>query len=424
MQPSAGGITAENVGSLQLLWSYKSAAEYDTAGPIEAGGVVYAADYAGNVVALNAQTGAVEWTKALGAEVKMTPALLDGRLFVATYVDTTPASTSTFFALDPHTGNTLWSRTIAGGVHGSPVAVGGSVYVPVSIGDPPYCHPGGVFAFNEATGAPAFDWQTVPNSLSGGGAIWASVTYDGKRLLFGSGNTCSVSPTTANAVVAISTLTNLLWSDQTANALTDDDVGGSVAEIGGTAYASAKNGSTYAIDPSSGAIKWSHSYGAPDGQGGFSTPVMSGSTLVVSGGFPGDPYKANPSITQYGMLFGVDPSSGTVRWEQQAVSPYWAPPATTSDLVIETDDANVEDIDSATGATIWSTPINSVSRAQPAIADGEVFAVDASGRVYAFALPTDANAALRSKFSGVLAGLPAHHIVPITWKRTPVYCKI
>jgi outer membrane protein assembly factor BamB len=423
LQPSSGGITAENVANLQLLWSYKSSAEYDTAGAIESGGVVYAADYAGNLVALNAETGAVEWTKSLGAEVKMTPAVFDGRLFVATYVDTTPSSTSTFFALDPHTGNTLWSRTINGGVHGSPVAIAGTIYVPVSIGDPGYCHPGGVFAFSEATGAPAYDWQTVPNSVNGGGAVWASVTYDGSRLLFGTGNTCSVSPSTSNAIVSLSTLANFLWTDQTANPLTDDDVGGSVAEIGGTAYASAKNGSTYAIEPASGSIEWSHSYGAPDGQGGFSTPVMSGSTLVVSGGFPGNPYQPNPSITQYGMLFGVDRSSGAVHWEQQAVSPYWGPPATTSDLVITTDDANVEDLDGATGAVLWSKSIYGISRAQPAIANGEVFVVDQSGRVYAFALPTDANASIRLRSANVLNGLPAHNVVPISWKTTPAYCK-
>jgi outer membrane protein assembly factor BamB len=423
LQPSAGGITAQNVGSLQLLWTYESAAKYDTAGAIESGGVVYAADIAGNLVALNAQTGAVEWTKSLGAEVKMTPALLDGRLFVATYVDTTPTSTSTFFALDPHSGNTLWTRTINGGVHGSPVVVAGTIYVPVSIGDPGYCHPGGVFAFSESTGAPAFDWQTVPNSLNGGGAVWASVTYDGSRLLFGTGNTCSVSPSTSNAIVSLSTLTNLLWTDQTGNPLTDDDVGGSVAEINGTAYASAKNGSTYAVDPANGSIEWSHAYGAPDGLGGFSTPVMSNSTLVISGGFPADPYKSNPSITQYGMLFGVDPSSGAVRWEQQAVSPYWGPPATTSDLVITTDDANVEDLDGATGAVLWSTPIDGISRAQPAIAEGEVFVVDQSGRVYAFAIPTDENASIRLRSANVLKGLPAHNIVPLSWNFTPAYCK-
>jgi outer membrane protein assembly factor BamB len=297
------------------------------------------------------------------------------------------------------------------------------VYVPVSIGDPNFCHPGGVFVFNEATGAPGSDWQTVPDSINGGGAVWSSVTYDGSRLLFGSGNTCSVSPTTANAIVSLSTNTNLLWADQTGNPLSDDDVGGTVAELDGTAFADAKNGSTYAVDPSTGAIKWSRNYGAPDGQGGFSTPVLSGSTLVISGGFPADPYSSHPGITQYGMLFGVDPSTGAQRWARTSTDPYWAPPGTTSDLVILTEDANVEDLDGATGSVLWSTPIFGASRAQPAIANGEVLVADLSGHLYAFALPTQANAALRTRFSGLLSGLPAHNVVPTTW-RLPVYCKI
>ena len=296
------------------------------------------------------------------------------------------------------------------------------VYVPVALGDPGFCHPGGVFVFNESTGAPGYDWQTVAGSVSGGGAVWASVTYDGSRLLFGTGNTCTVAPETANALVSISTATNFLWADQTANPLVDDDVGGTVSEFNGTAYANAKNGSTYAVDAASGSIKWSHNYGVPDGDGGFSSPVMTQSTLVTSAGFPADPYKSNPSITQYGLLFGVDPATGSVRWEQKAVSPYWSAPATTSDLLVTTQDANVEDLDPTTGAVVWSTPIVGDSRSQPAIADGEVLLSDESGRIYAFGLPSDANAASRRSASSVLRGLPAHHVVPVIW-RTPKYCK-
>jgi outer membrane protein assembly factor BamB len=422
VQPTVDGLTADTVSGLTLLWTYTSAAQYDTAGPIESDGVVYAADFGGNVVALNATTGATIWKRSLNTEIKMTPALLDGRLYVGTYVDAPATADSTLYALNPQTGATLWSRAVNGGMHGSPVAIGGSVYVPVSIGDPGYCHPGGVFAFNEATGAPGYDWQTVPNSLSGGGAVWSSVTYDGARLLFGSGNTCSVSPQTSNAIVSLTTNAALLWDDQTANPLTDDDVGGTVAEEAGTAYVSAKNGSTYAVDPASGAIRWSKNLGAPDGDGGFSTPAYSDATLVVSGGFPTDPYKPVASITQYGMLYGVDPATGDVLWKKTSVSPYWAPAATTSDLTIITDDANVEDLNAKTGAVVWSSPLYGDSRAQPVIARGEVIVADQSGRIYAFALPTAENAAQRSAFASALRGLPAHNIVPFQ-SHTPVYCK-
>ncbi len=423
VQPSAGGITAQNVSNLSLIWTYKSAGAYDTAGPIEANGVVYAGDVKGNFVALNALTGDVIWRRQFNTEFKMTPALLDGHLIVATYVDEPTTADSTLYSLDPATGATQWHRSINGGMHGSPVAIAGSIYVPVSIGDPGWCHPGGVYVFNETTGAPGYEWQTVPASSSGGGAIWSSVTYDGSRLMFGTGNTCGVSPTTANAIVSLSTTASLLWSDQTANPLTDDDVGGTVAELNGTGYVNAKNGKTYAVVPASGAIRWSRNLGATDGNGGFSTPALSGSTLVVSGGFPADPYKANSAITQYGMLYGLDPATGAQRWKKTATSPYWAPAATTSDLAITTDDANVEDIDPATGAVVWSKPICGDSRAQPAIARGEVFVVDQSGRLYAFALPTDANAALRLRSSDVLRSLPAHHVVPVMWL-TPAYCKL
>ena len=260
--------------------------------------------------------------------------------------------------------------------------------------------------------------------MSGGGAVWSSVTYDGSRLIFGSGNTCSVSPMTANAVVSLSTTASFLWTDQTANPLTDDDVGGTVAVDSGTAYVSGKNGNTYAIEPSTGAIKWTTNLGAPDGSGGFSTPALSASTLVVSGGFPADPYKSNPSITNYGMLYGLNPATGAHLWKRSATAPYWAPAAATADLAILTEDANVEDLDPATGSVVWSTAIVGDSRAQPAIARGEVFVADQSGRLYAFALPTDANASLRSRAADLFRNLPAHNVVKTTWRFTPAYCKI
>ena len=423
VQPSAGGLTAANVSQLKLIWTHASTGSYDTASPIEANGVVYAADFKGNVVALNALTGAPVWQRALNTEIKMTPALLDGRLIVATYVDTPKTADSTLYALDPQTGATLWHRSVNGGMHGSPVAIAGSIYVPVSIGDPGWCHPGGVYVFNEATGAPGYAWQTVPASTSGGGAVWSSVTYDGSRLLFGTGNTCGVSPTTSNAIVSLSTTASLGWADQTASPLTDDDVGGTVSEQNGTAYVNAKNGKTYALDPSSGAIKWSRNLGAPDGDGGFSTPAYAASTLIVSGGFPADPYTSDSTVMQFGMLYGLDPATGVQRWKRTATSPYWAPPATTADLVLTTDDANIEDLDPATGAVIWSTPLFGDSRAQPAIARGEVFVADQSGRLYAFALPTSENASLRRQSEDVLRSLPSHHVVRNTWIRPP-YCKL
>lgn len=423
MQMTPGGITAANVANLKLIWTHQSTGGYDTASPIEANGIVYIADKIGNLVALNAETGVVLWHRELNQKVKMTPALLDGRLVVATYADQPQTADSTLYSLNPQTGSILWHRSVNGGMHGSPVAIAGSIYVPVSIGDPGWCHPGGVYVFNEATGAPGYAWQTVAGSANGGGAIWSSVTYDGSRLLFGTGNTCNVMPTTANAIVSLSTTTKLLWADQTAGALTDDDVGGTVTEQNGTAYVSGKNGKTYAVVPESGAVKWARNLGAPDGDGGFSTPTYSGTTLVVDGGFPADPYKSNGSIKNYGMLYGLDPASGAQRWKRTSSAPYWAPPATTPDLVLLTEDANIEDLDPATGAVVWSTPLFGYSRSQPAIARGKVFVSDLSGRVYAFALPTTANAELRRRSADVLRSLPAHNIVPTTWL-LPEYCRL
>ena len=114
--------------------------------------MVYAADQAGNVVALNESTGAVEWSRSFGAEMKMTPSLYDGHLVVATFVNKA-GTASRLYSLDPNTGATQWETTLPGGMHGAPLAFNGELYVPLSLGDPGFCNPGGVYMFNEATGA-------------------------------------------------------------------------------------------------------------------------------------------------------------------------------------------------------------------------------------------------------------------------------
>jgi outer membrane protein assembly factor BamB len=418
LQPGSSQISKGTVTKLQRIWQFKSTTSFDLASPIEVAGVVYAIDLGGTLTALNDATGAVLWQKELGPDIKMTPALLDGHLFVGTYVYTSPSAVSMLYALDPATGGVQWQRAINGGIHGSPVTIGGRLAVPVAIGDPGFCHPGGIYLFDEQTGDTGLNWLTGGATPSDGGGIWSPLSFDGSEIRFGSGNTCLDSPNTANAIVALSTALSTVWADQTASALSDDDVGGGVLVAGSNAYVSGKNGNIYDVNPINGDILWQRALGAPDGSGAYSTPALAGSTLISSIGYRLDPYASNPPGTEYGQLVGLDPNSGAQRWSVEAIEPFYNPPAIVGNVAFTMSDANVVAIDPSSGETLWSDAIQTGSRTQPIVADNKLFVADEDGDFYAYAIPTAGTPAFR-RHVAVSSG---RHLVPFV-NFIPWFCR-
>jgi outer membrane protein assembly factor BamB len=390
-------INQKTVSQLQLRWVYpaKPKASFN-ASPIVVNGVVYVVDVNGVVTALDALTGAPKWASSYqipnATDVKMTPALYDGKLFVGSWQQPwTASSTFSMTALDPATGHLLWTHSLPGGVHGSPVAANGVLYVPVAIGDAPACLPGGVYALDENTGAPiGSPWLTDPNGGTGGdgGGVWSSLTYDGKQMYYGTGNTCHHSPDTANSIVALSpgsTIAN--WNINTASPLTDDDIGGTIMRAGDSAFAMGKNGIFYDINVVNGGVTWRKNLGAPDGSGGFATPSVTDGTIIVSGGYIHNPdtYNGEPG----GRLYGLT-GQGAIRWDRQDfVTPVLGYVAVTPDLAFTPINTTLAALDPLTGKTLWSYPTVGYHYASPVIVPSGLFAADESGRLYAFGLPTN-----------------------------------
>ncbi len=396
VQPASSALNPSTVSGLQVLWTYQSASPYDIASPIEVGGVVYAADAQGNVIALNANSGTVVWSRAFGASMKMTPSLYDGHLVVGTFV-VKPATSSALFSLDPATGATQWTASLPGGMHGPPLAFNGQLYVPLSLGDPGYCNPGGVYMFDEATGSTGLHWLTGGSVSADGGAVWSPLMYDGSRIVFGTGNTCVTAPTTSNAVVAISPSAEAIWNYQTANPFTDDDVGGGAIENGGIAYVTGKTGDLYALSAATGKVVWAHNLGVPDLYGSYATPSIAAGTIITSAGYRYDPFAGLPTGTQYGILDGLDLATGQGRWQINSLSPFYQPPAIAANMAFTTIDGTVDALDPATGKILWTYPLAGYSRSEVIVEHDEVIVADGTGRLYAFGLPTSANEALRRR---------------------------
>jgi outer membrane protein assembly factor BamB len=84
--------------------------------------VVYTATDAGTVYALDATTGAVQWSVPVGSAVTDSPALADGSLYV-------PTTTGGLVVLDAATGATQWTAPTNSPVTVQPAVAGGVVYV-------------------------------------------------------------------------------------------------------------------------------------------------------------------------------------------------------------------------------------------------------------------------------------------------------
>jgi outer membrane protein assembly factor BamB len=431
------GITQANVSTLQLKWVYPAGGAKPKAGfnasPIVVNGVVYVVDESGAVNALSAQTGKPLWAQPYVLPdsdiTKMTPALYDGKLFVASYQDNGVSDTNYYFAaLNPQNGQQLWITKLPGGVHGSPVAVNGIVYVPVAVGDPPECHPGGIYALNENTGAPVGSPLLVdpPQGSPDGGGVWSAISYDGAHLFYGTGNTCVRSPQTANSITALTPgASNPLWNINTADPLTDDDVGGTIVRQGDSGFAMAKNGYVYRVDVTTGSIIWKKFLGAPDGAGGFGTPSWfpgqaATGTLIVPAGFIKDPDTCN-CANAGGHLFGLR-LDGTARWQILTASPVVGYVALTPDLAFTPLDTKMAALDPVSGKVLWSSPLVGYSYASPVIVPSGLFQADESGRVYAFGLPSSGARSSSALSSSQILQLQQRE--PPHPYRKPKFCKV
>lgn len=181
-------VYALNVRSGRVQWAYRTGGDIKGSPAVSQDGVVYAANYAGEVVALRAGSGKlvwrqafrldpirteriysstpisgrglffgtvggyvyrldrlngrVQWRQRIGAYVYSTPAVADGRVFVGAF----DGYVHTF---DARSGRRLWRASMGGPISGSPVVIGRLVYASTTRGR--------TRAFDVRTGAPR--WQ-------------------------------------------------------------------------------------------------------------------------------------------------------------------------------------------------------------------------------------------------------------------------
>ncbi len=331
-------ITAKTASKLKVKWTFKAAGDI-SATPAVVGGQVYVPDWGGNLNRIDANTGMAVWSKNVGdlagigdAGIQVDSGGLDTgatRAFATPVSRVTPVvsgnnvifgmgssqSYATMVAVNKDTAAPVWSTPLE--MHptalltGSPAIDGDTVYVGVSSGEEvaagvitgyPCCtFRGSVVALSASTGA--IKWKTYmiedsvyynpDHSLSGysGVAIWSGTpTIDRKRHLVyvTTGNNYSVP----------------------ANAPSPPPAGDHIESV-------------VALDLETGAIKWSSSMVAKEGDvwtfANFNGPdydLGCGANLFQAkmGGTTRDVLGAGQKS---GVYWAIDPDDGHVFWKTQ-----------------------------------------------------------------------------------------------------------
>ena len=189
-------ITDENVGQIQLKWSWAMNEGGENAtGPTVHNGIMFLANTSNTVQALNAATGELLWENRLGPTPKRAYSALRSLAVYGdkVYINATDAK---LYALDARTGKVVWETDIADSAKGFN-ETGGLIYARGKLivgltlcrGQEPHCY---ISAYDAETGkqvwkfttialkgTPGGDtWNDISDDMRAGGETWIAGTYD------------------------------------------------------------------------------------------------------------------------------------------------------------------------------------------------------------------------------------------------------
>jgi outer membrane protein assembly factor BamB len=205
------GFFALNATTGAKNWSFLTGGEVHSS-PAVAGDIVYVGSYDDKVYAFNATTGAKIWEYLTGSDIFSSPAVVDGVVYIG-------SNDNNLYALNATTGDQIWNFTTGWWVVSSPAVFDGVVYMG--------SYDGNVYALNATTGAKMWNYTT-------GGAVSSSAAVAGDVVYIGSGD---------NNTYALNAQTGTkIWSYRTGG-----DVWASPAVADGVVYTASRDGKIYAI---------------------------------------------------------------------------------------------------------------------------------------------------------------------------------
>jgi polyvinyl alcohol dehydrogenase (cytochrome) len=418
--PNEAKITARNAGSLATLWTTNSVNSTTiSAQPAVAHGVTYWGDWSGIEHATSA-TGQSLWETFLGqtndtgcdpnpvgVASSATVGTVNGRKVVIT-----GGGAGNIVELDATTGAIIWKKRIAppvgGFVWSSAALWNGSVYIgESSYGDCPLVA-GHVYMLNAATGRYEHSFKTVDTSQGCTGAgVWSSPAIDpvADALYVSTGNDTCNGPL-QNAILELDASTLALkgsWQIPLAQQVTDSDWGSTptlfTAQIRGRLVglvgSAAKNGIFYAFR--SGALSrgpiWQDRLATGGdcpqcGNGSIAPALFDGTSLYAAGGTT---TIAGQSCA--GSVQALDPSTGQPIWQDCLEGgPVLGAVTGVRNLLFAGDGDQLVGIATGTGAQVFSYTEVSTGwfYAPPTVVGGVLYAGNTDGSLQAWGLPKTA----------------------------------
>lgn len=294
------------------------------------------------------------WSFACGDEVRSSPAVAGGILFVGSY-------DRNLYALDAQRGKPLWKYTTHGGIASSPLVAEDLVF----FGSEDNI----LYALHMRTGR--IKW-----SLPTQGRIRSSPRLAYEHLFFGSDDQLFYALKARTGRVA--------WRFEA-----EAPIRSSAAISGGTLFFGDEEGYLYALDAASGEVKWKYQAGGKI----TSSPAVEEDLILVG---CGDNY-----------IYALDLEKGVVIWRYRTEGPLISSPAVAEGVVyIGSTDHRLYALEAETGKPKWHYSTEGAITSSPRLAEGAVYFGSIDGHLYCL----DAQSGkLRWRFQteGPITGSPA-----------------
>jgi outer membrane protein assembly factor BamB len=362
-------ISTANVGTLGLLWAAPTAPVYSS--PAVANGSVYVASPTGGVSSINVATGKVAWTTdPLNGNFYASPAVAGGRIIVASDAGGVAAVNTA--------GTKLWSAlTTTDFSYASPVVVDGVVYV----GD----INGNIYALNAANGAKIWTYASAGEAIYSGAAVVNGIVYVGSY---------------SGTVYALNAATGaVVWSYTTGG-----QIRGTPAVVNGVVYIGSFDGYVYGLAAAGsrgGSLLWK----AQTDYNVWSSPaVADGAVFVAAGGVGG---------TTNGTVYAYNPRTGALKWSFAAGSGtffYTDVSVANGVLYASSNDGTLYALDDSNGNLLWTGELGDAPWGRPLISDGVVYINSQSGSTFAFALQAGNDAVRPVRPPSISSLHPDYHL--------------
>jgi parallel beta-helix repeat protein len=327
-----------------VLWIYTVGAKVRSS-PAVADGKVFFGAYDGNVYCLNETTGEKIWNNTIDTYLVSSPAIANGKLFIGAFYQ------QKLYCLNASNGETIWNKTTGSIGISSPAVVDGKVYVG--------SYWKKIYAINETNGDYIWSYTT-------GGTIWSSPAVHNGKVFVGSAspdnNIYCLNASAPPGDYSDLNPTILIW-----NYTTGDGVESSPAVADGMVFIGSNDKNIYCLDEATGAVKWKYTT----------------DNIVISS--PAVAYGKVYVGTMGGKILCLNQTSGEPLWNYTAgLSVYSSPAIADGKLYVGSFDHSVYCLNATNGQLIWSYTTGDEVHSSPSVADGRVFIGSHDNKVYCF----------------------------------------